>query len=231
MSSSLKRRLNEDEAAIATLASEVQNLKRFKVGDRTITMREVPRSGPGFPFAPPPPPPQAPRVNVNVQAPRNTYADIREGQRQAAMSNYKMSFPRVNYNPSIAVAPSRGYQSRSAFLKKKASEASIARANLSAKRGGTKIPKKIMLKALSKASIARAKRASSKGGMRPKKRDFFYSYSAAMRKKGNLTSAKMNKRIGTLLSYKSWMKQDKDRLLQAMATRTKKQIAYCLSKT
>lgn len=161
---SLKRRLNEDEAAIASLASEVNNLKKFKVGDRTITMREVPvnrSSARGFPFAAPQP--QAPRVNVNVQAPRNTYADIREGERQAAMSNYKMSFPRVNYNPSIAVAPSSGYRSRSKFFNKKgkfigakkaASKASLARARTSAKRGGTKIPKRTLLKAGKKADRA-----------------------------------------------------------------------------
>ena len=50
--SSLKRRLESDESAIAALASEVNNLKKFKVGDRTITMREVPVARP-FPFAPP----------------------------------------------------------------------------------------------------------------------------------------------------------------------------------
>lgn len=167
--SSLKRRLNEDEAAIASLASEVNNLKKFKVGDRTITMKEVPlprSAARGFPFAAPPQT-QAPRVNVNVQAPRNTYADVREGERQAAMSNYKMSFPRFNYNPSIAVAPSSGYRSRSQFFNKKkkfigakkaASKASIKRARTSAKRGGTKIPKRILLKAAKQADVLIAKR-------------------------------------------------------------------------
>ena len=47
--SSLKRRLESDETAIAALASEVNNLKKFKVGDRTITMREVPVARP-FPL-------------------------------------------------------------------------------------------------------------------------------------------------------------------------------------
>lgn len=154
---SLKRRLESDEAAIADLASQVNNLKRFKVGDKTITMREVPS---GFPFRAPPQP-AAPRVNVNVQSnptPRTTYAQVREGERQAAMSGYKMSFPRVNYNPSISVAPSQGYRSRMPFLKKKAasdakarSKASLARARMSAKKGGTAIPKRTLLKAAKQA--------------------------------------------------------------------------------
>lgn len=152
--SSLKRRLDEDEAVLASLSSEVKNLKRFKVGDRTITMREVPVVRP-FPFAPPQPP--APRVNVNVQTPRNTYADVREGERQAMLSGYRMSFPRIS-NPSIATEPMSGYRSRTPFLRKKgivktksaakmASKASLARARTSAKRGGTKVPKRTMLKA------------------------------------------------------------------------------------
>lgn len=148
--SSLKRRLNEDEAAISSLQAQVNNLKKFKIGDRTITMREVPRSGPGFPFQAPPQ--SAPRVNVNVQAPRSTYADVKEGERQAYLSNYKMSYPRIS-NPSIAVAPSGGYR-RSSYAKKmqakRASKASLARARTSAKRGGTKIPKKTLLKAVKK---------------------------------------------------------------------------------
>jgi len=154
---SLKRRLESDEAAIADLASQVNNLKRFKVGDKTITMREVPS---GFPFRAPPQP-AAPRVNVNVQSnptPRTTYAQVREGERQAAMSGYKMSFPRVNYNPSISVSPSQGYRSRMPFLKKKAasdakarSKASLARARMSAKKGGTAIPKRTLLKAAKQA--------------------------------------------------------------------------------
>lgn len=153
--SSLKRRLESDESAIAELANEVKNLKRFKVGDRTITMREVPVAR-AFPFQPP----SAPRVNVNVQStPRNSYADVREGERQAFMSGYKMSFPRVNYNPSIAVAPMQGYRRRvyrtksgktktSAQMK---SKASLKAARTSAKKGGTAIPKKTLIKAGKKA--------------------------------------------------------------------------------
>ena len=151
--SSLKRRLESDESAIAALASEVNNLKKFKVGDRTITMREVPVAR-AFPFQPP----SAPRVNVNVQStptPRNTYADVREGERQAMMSGYRMSFPRVNYNPSIAVAPMQGYRrrvyrSKSGKTKTAAqmrSKASLKAARTSAKKGGTAIPKKTLLKA------------------------------------------------------------------------------------
>lgn len=155
--SSLKRRLESDESAIAALASEVNNLKKFKVGDRTITMREVPVARP-FPFAPP----TAPRVNVNVQStptPRNTYADVREGERQAIMNGYRMSFPRVNYNPSIAVGPMQGYRrrvykSKSGKTKTAAqmrSKASLKAARTSAKKGGTAIPKKTLIKAGKKA--------------------------------------------------------------------------------
>lgn len=155
--SSLKRRLESDESAIAELANEVKNLKKFKVGDRTITMREVPNAR-GFPFVAPTP--SAPRVNVNVQStPRSTYADVREGERQAYMSGYRMSFPRVNYNPSIAVAPMQGYRRRvyrtksgktknSAQMK---SKASLKAARTSAKKGGTAIPKKTLIKAGKKA--------------------------------------------------------------------------------
>lgn len=147
---SLKRRLNEDEAAISSLQAQVNNLKKFKVGDRTITMREVPVAPRGFPFAAP----SAPRVNVNVQAPRQSYADSREGDRQAFLSGYKMTYPRIT-NPSIAVAPMQGYRRRlytTKSGKKKTStqmksKASLARARTSAKRGGTKVPKKTMLKA------------------------------------------------------------------------------------
>lgn len=193
--SGLKRRLEDDEAAIASLASEVQNLKKFKVGDRTITMREVPvparQRSAGFPFAPPAP---APRVNVNVQAPRNTYADIREGERQAAMSGYKMSFPRVNYNAPISVAPSSGYRSRTPFLRRKGF---ITASD----------------KAKSAASIARASRAASKGGMRPKK----------------ATLLKAGRQADFLMAYRMWMKQKKARLLQALKSRTKDELARCLA--
>ena len=146
--SSLKRRLESDESAIAELANEVKNLKKFKVGDRTITMREVPVAR-GFPFVAPT---TAPRVNVNVQStPRNSYADAREGDRQAYLSGYRMSFPRVNYNPSIAVAPMQGYRRRTYRTKsgktknsaQMKSKASLKAARTSAKKGGTAIPRKL----------------------------------------------------------------------------------------
>ena len=115
-------------------------------------MREVPVARP-FPFQPP----TAPRVNVNVQStptPRNTYADVREGERQAFLNGYRMSFPRIS-NPSIAVAPMQGYRrrvyrSKSGKTKTAAqmrSKASLKAARTSAKKGGTAIPKKTLLKA------------------------------------------------------------------------------------
>jgi len=196
---SLKRRLQEDEAAIASIASEVQNLKKFKVGDREITMREVPvparaRSA-GFTFAPP----AAPRVNVNVQAPRNTYADVREGERQAYLSGYKATFSRLPYNQNISVAPSAGYRSRMPFLRRK---------------GLAKTPKvRTAAQMASKASLARARRASSKGGMRPKK----------------ATLLKAAKQGDAIIAYRMWMKQTKARLLQALKSRKKDVLAKCLA--
>lgn len=192
--SGLKRRLEDDEAAIASLASEVQNLKKFKVGDRTITMREVPiparaRSA-GFPFAPP----AAPRVNVNVQAPRNTYADVREGERQAYLSGYRSTFNRLPYQQNISVAPASSYRSRASFMRKKGYITASDRAR-------------------SNASIARANRAMSKGGMRPKK----------------ATLLKAGRQADFLMAYRMWMKQKKSRLLQALKSRTKDELARCLA--
>lgn len=151
--SSLKRRLDEDEAAIASLSNEVKNLKRFKVGDRTITMREVPVARP-FPFVAPPAS-VAPRVNVNVQTPKQSYADVREGERQAFLSGYKMSFPRYNSNPSIAVAPMTGYKRRLYTTKKgkkltsaqMKSKASLKKAKTSIKKGGSRPSKATLIKA------------------------------------------------------------------------------------
>lgn len=152
---SLGKRLREDEAAIASLASEVNNLKKFKVGDRTITMREVPSSR-GFPFVTPPA--ASPRVNVNVQAPsvpRRAYVDVREGERQAYLSGYRNVVRNANnYNPSIAVGKTNSYRSRLPFMKKKAvsaakarSKASLAKARTSAKKGGSRPSKATLLKA------------------------------------------------------------------------------------
>lgn len=155
--SSLKRRLSEDEAAISLLQNEVNNLKKFKVGDRDIIMREVPARPPGrysprmvnggFPFVAPT---TQPRVNVNVQAPR-TIVDPKEAERLAYQSGYRIPKPvnvRSTWKQALpVVAPMTPYRVSAYGRKRAASAASLARANTSAKRGGTKIPKKTLQKA------------------------------------------------------------------------------------
>lgn len=202
---SLKRRLESDEAVIADVAREVDNLKRFKVGDRTITMREVPlprSAARGFPFAAPPPPQPtiAPRVNVNVQTPRNTWQDVREGERQAYLSGYRVRLPRIS-NPSIAVAPSSGgYRGRAAYLKKI---------------GYKPKKKRTAAQLASKASLARARKSASKGGSKIPKKYLF----------------KAEKKANRSLSYNSWMKQTKARLLKALNSRPKSVLAACLARS
>lgn len=201
--SSLKRRLSEDEALLSSLQEEVKALKKFKVGDRTITMTEAPARPPGrysprmqnggFPFVAPQT--TSPRVNVNVNPPSRPWVDPREGERQAFLSGYKLSYPRVNQyaRTNIAVAPMQPYKRSSAAMKKTAamnaakaaSKASLKRARTSAKRGGTSIPKKTLLKAGKKADAR--------------------------------------------LAMRMWMKKSKARLIKALSSRPKIVLAKCLS--
>lgn len=225
----MSKRLREDEAAIADLQDEVSSLKRFKVGNRDIVMREVPNPR-GFNFAPPQPP-SAPRVNVNVQAPRNTYADVREGERQAFLSGYRNTIPFRRYGESIAVAPSGGYRSRSAFLKSKKAAAALVlprpytkmqwiqmkKATASA-RAAVNVLQKMkpvtgVMRAASKASLARARLSMKKGGRSiPKK---------TLMKAGKQATAAVYKR--------DLMKKTKNTLLKAVKLESKEKIATFLA--
>lgn len=222
----MSKRLREDEAAIADLQNDVANIKRFKVGNRDITMREV-RNAEGFRFAPPQPP-SAPRVNVNVQAPRNTYADVREGERQAFLSGYRNTMPYRNYGNSIAVAPSGGYRSRSAYLKSKAAIVlprpytkmqwiQMKKATASA-RAAVNVLQKMkpvtgVMRAASKASLARARLSMKKGGRSiPKK---------TLMKAGKQATAAVYKR--------DLMKKTKNTLLKAVKLESKEKIATFLA--
>lgn len=115
----------------------------------------------GAQFAQPPP-----QFVFNApQAPAATRMDIEQGERAAVM--HQMGYP--SYNPpssAISAYSPRAYNrlkrdasaskkmatSYRASLAKKASKASLARARLSAKKGGTAIPKATLRKAADKGS-------------------------------------------------------------------------------
>jgi len=171
---SLKRRIEGDEAAIASLASKVARMDAQVAnlpGGRKTRLRYVPR-GQGFAFAPP-----QPVFNVNT-APV-TRMDIAEGERQAAMSGYYMRPPPPIRNyPIPKRAPVRKYKSVAKAQRKRAinarygfnpsaaqraaSKASLARARMSSKKGGSRPPKRVYMKSKKAADISIAKKMWSK---------------------------------------------------------------------
>lgn len=155
----MSKRLRDDEAAIASLQSEVQNLKK-RVITPTKTLRLINRQQQQpYRFAQP-----QPIFNVNT-APINTPMDIAEGERQAAMQSLP-GYYAIPPPPPLSTYGSRAYQrvkrvaansknaaiSYGKALLKKKSKASLARARTSMKKGGTAIPKKTLIKAAAKGS-------------------------------------------------------------------------------
>lgn len=151
----MSKRLRDDEAAIASLQSEVSNLKR-RVITPTKTLRLINRQQQQpYRFAQP-----QPIFNVNT-APINTPMDVAMGERAANQPFMGYSIPPP---PPLRSYTPRAYQRvkrvaantkaaalsyKKAILKKK-SKASLARARVSTKKGGMAAPKKTLIKAARK---------------------------------------------------------------------------------